>query len=445
MESTEARAARPVPGAAEFRVRRRVSFLRLLALIPTALVAAADPALAQEMAEESGRRGRPLTLEGAVARALDRAPAVELSARDVGIARASRIGASLRIPVRPHVQAEFRPNVDPGIPGAMPGYGAMAQLPLDLSQAPRARADEANRRGDVALADLELARMDVRLATIEAYVKGRLAEEQVASAENALAIASRVLAATRQREEAGAASEIDVTTAAEAVALSEAELADAQAVRIESYATLAALLDLDPGEQITLTTEVDHLPPVPGRAEIDDAVVEPHPAVEAIDARAALHAATLERLERELAPLFGVYLGVDRAPASPVFGIIGLAVELPWGPRNQGARAVAAAERDAEELRAELVDRGLARSALALREAYEARKTAVERLRDDAVPLAERRLALTEEGYRLGRLDVFRVAMARDDLVRTRAMRINALVAAWQTWIALERALGEQP
>lgn len=444
MEPSEALAVRPLRPVAPAR-RTRSPWLRLLALIPAAIFAAADPAFAEEEAEGSGRRTRTFTLEAAVGRALERAPDVALSLEAVDVARANRIGTSLRIPVRPHIQGEFRPNVDPGIPGANPGYGAMAHLPLDVSQAPAARGEEADRRADVARADLDLVRLDIRLETTEAYVRARLADEQVASAEDALAIAARVLSATRERSDAGAASEIEVATAAHAVALSEAELADARALRIENYARLCALLDLDPDEEPTLTTSVDALPEVPDLERVERRLDEDHPAVRAIDARTSLHAATLERLERELAPLLGLYVGVDRAPVSPVFGILGVAVELPVGPRNQTARAVAAAERDAEEHRAELVDRSLARSARSLRDAYAARRVAAERLERDAVPLAVRRLALTEEGFRLGRLDVFRVAIVRDELVRTRAMRIAAVVAAWQTWIALERALGEQP
>lgn len=435
----------PPRGALARRVSRLARFgVRAALVVSAAFVSGPDHALAQTEVVDDSRRNRALTLEAAVERAVERAPSVALSSRDVEIARASGRGASLRIPIRPHFQAEIRPNVDRNLGNAAPGYAGMVQVPLDLSGAPHARGVEADRRGDAAIADLEVTQLEVKLQTIEAYVRARLADEQVVSAEDSLAIAARVLSATRRRAEAGASSDVDVSIAAEGASSAEATLDEARAERIESYAALAALLDLDPGESFDLTTPVDRLPdlPEPASATDDEAA---HPSVRAIEARAALAGATEERLERELAPIFGVYAGVDAAPASPVFGIVGIAMELPWGPRNQAPRAIAAAERDAAEVRAGLVDRALARNAVALRDAYASRKRASERLQSETVPLAERRLALTEEGFRLGRLDVFQVAVARDALVQTRQTRITALATAWATWTALARALGETP
>lgn len=387
-----------------------------------------------------------ISLEEAVARALEGAPESVLGASEIAVAQASRVGATLRVAGRPHVQAEVRPNVDPQLPGGTaPGYAASAGIPLDLTRAPAARLEEADRRVDLAEAELAVIRMDVRLATIAAYVSYQLAEAHVRSAEDSLAIAARVSAATRERSDAGSSSEVDVAIAAHAVALGESELEEARAARAEARAALGALLDLSPGARLQLTTPVDRLPAVPGREALPVRAASAHPAVAALEARAALHGATLERLEREIAPTVGVYAGVDAAPASPVFGLVGLSVEMPLFQRNQGPRAIASAERETETRRADLRARALARDALALRDAYEARRASVDHLDERAVPLAERRLALVEEGFRLGRFDVFRVSVARDELNRTRNLRLAALAAAWQTWVALERALGGEP
>jgi cobalt-zinc-cadmium efflux system outer membrane protein len=388
-----------------------------------------------------GRVGAELTLDEAVARALARAPEAVVGARAVEAAAASRVGAALRVSGNPRISGDFRPNLDRNLDAA-PGFGAMAEVRLDVFGAPGARVDEANRRVGLATAELEVARLDARLGAIAAYVRVQLAEEYRAASDELLRIAERVLGAVRERIAAGAASDIDLTSAELAVADARAERAEAEAARLVAYRELATLLDLDPDERPALVTPVAALPEPPSEAALSRASARSHPDVAAIDARAALLEATSTRLARELAPQIGVYAGLDQAPASPLFGLLGLSIELPVFQRNQGPRAVADAERAMEEARGDLVARRIARDLWLWRDAYVARRDAAAALDAEAVPAATRRLALVEEGWRLGRLDIFRVTTARDDLLRVRARRIAALGEAWSTWLALERAMG---
>jgi outer membrane protein TolC len=295
-----------------------------------------------------------LTLEQAVARALARAPEAVVGERAVEVAETSRVGAGLRVSGNPRIASDFRPNLEHNLDAA-PGFGAMAEVRLDVFGAPSARVDEANRRVGLAMAELAVARLDVRLGAIAAYVRVQLAQEYLEAAQELQQIAERVLAAVQERAAAGAASDVDVTSAQLAVADARAERAAAAAAHLSAHRELATLLDLDPDERPVLTTPVTALPPPPSEAALTRASARSHPDVAAIDARAALLEATGTRLARELAPQVGLYFGLDQAPASPLFALFGLSVDLPLFQRNQGPRAVAEAERALEEARGDLI------------------------------------------------------------------------------------------
>jgi outer membrane protein, heavy metal efflux system len=135
-------------------------------------------------------------------------------------------------------------------------------------------------------------------------------------------------------------------------------------------------------------------------------------------------------------------VGVDAAPVSPIFGVLGVSVELPVFQRNQGPRAVVEAERATELERQDLQARRILREVIAIRAAYESRRSELQLLSTTVVPPAERTLELVEQGWLAGRFDVFRVATAARDVARVRASRLDALEAAWLARIALDRAAG---
>jgi outer membrane protein TolC len=63
-------------------------------------------------------------------------------------------------------------------------------------------------------------------------------------------------------------------------------------------------------------------------------------------------------------------------------------------------------------------------------------------LAEAALPAAERSFDLAEAGWRAGRFDWFRVALAARNLVELRGARIEALAALWNARVVLARARG---
>jgi outer membrane protein TolC len=141
----------------------------------------------------------------------------------------------------------------------------------------------------------------------------------------------------------------------------------------------------------------------------------------------------------------GLYAGLDAAPYSAPFWSVGASVELPVVQRNQGPLAINTRERESEQARLELARRRVEREVMAAFSAYDARRAELRILVDEALPAASRNLDLIEMGWRSGRFDIFRVTAAARDLVRVKAMRLEALEAAWVERIALERAAGGWP
>lgn len=403
---------------------------------PTAATPAGPPPSAEARAASLS-----LSLDEAIARAEQRAPEVILAGRAVREARAQRVGAGLLLPVNPRLSADARPQLAGGTFGVL-GYAASLEFLFDVGGAPRARVREAERAADVAIADVALERLRGRTAAWAAYVQVRVAETRITETRALVGIAERILRASKQRGAAGASGDIEETLATSDLGQLRASIESAIRQREEHVSTLRDILDLQSGQPIVLTTPVEDPPPPPDKETLARHAISSRPELSQIRARLAYLSARYERLDRERFPRVGGYLGVDAAPASPVFGVLGITIELPFVQRNQGPRAVNEAARATETERQELQARRVIREVDTLYASYEARRSELKLITQTAVPAAERTLELVEVGWLAGRFDVFRVATAARDVARVRAARLEALEAAWLARVALDRAAG---
>jgi outer membrane protein TolC len=382
-----------------------------------------------------------LSLKDALERAEQRAPEVVLAGRAVREAQAQRTGAGIILPINPRLTAEARPLLTAGPFGEL-GYASSLEMLFDLGGAPRARVVEAERAAGVATADLSLERLRGRIAAWVAYLQVRIAEMRIDETRALVGIGERILNASKQRGAMGASGDIEETLASADLGQLRASIASATRQREEHLATLRDVLDLPMTQPIDLTTPLEEPPPPPDEETLLRRALEMRPELAQIRARVALLEARYERLGKERFPKIGGYIGVDAAPVSPVFGILGIAIELPFAQRNQGPRAVTDAARTTEMERQEIQARRILREVTALHAAYGSRRTELELIEKTAVPAAVRTLELVEVGWLAGRFDVFRVATAARDVARVRAARLDALAGAWIARIALDRASG---
>jgi outer membrane protein TolC len=383
-----------------------------------------------------------LSLQDALDRAATQAPEVIAARSAVREAEARRVGAGIVMPVNPRLSVDARPLATGGISPRDTGYGVMLDLLFEPGGAPSARVREAEREAGVARADLALDRNEARYRAFAAYVRIQIAELRIAESRSALEVSSRVLAAAERRLAAGAANELEQASAELDVALLRTSEIGATRERDASLMDLRDVLDLGPKVSLELTSTLSDPPVLGDSGRYVEAALRRHPALAALSARGDFLSAHQTRLERELFPRMGLYGGVDAAPLSPVYGIIGLSMELPFAQRNQTQRAVAQRARETVALRLEIEGHRLARRVVAAYDAYEARRVELVTLVERAIPAAARTLSLAEAGWQAGRFDVFRLLTAARDALRVRAHRIDALEAVWMSYIELERAAG---
>ncbi len=381
-----------------------------------------------------------LSLAEALSRAKATGPEVTRARFAVREADAKRVAAGLVLPANPRLQVDARPLISGGS-GRM-GYGATLDFLFDVGGAPRARIREAERHSALANADLAMMRSSARVRALSSYVGAQIAELRIVEADAALVVARRVLEATERRVNAGAGSELDASSAQLQVAELEAARMAFERDRAVSQMDLRDALDLASDVPLTLTSPVVDLPAVGDLNALLQRALTTHPELKAIQARVALWTATEERLRAEVFPKLGFYAGVDAAPLSPTYGVLGLSVELPVAQRNQGLRAQSARARESAEADLDLEARLLARAVVGALNSYESSRRELDRLSSQAVPAAERTLSFAEAGFQAGRFDVFRLLAAARDSLRVRASRIDAIEAAWVARIELERAVG---
>ncbi|MFO0678317.1 MAG: TolC family protein [Polyangiaceae bacterium] len=385
--------------------------------------------------------GVALSLDDALKRAEEKAPEVVRARYAVREALARRVGAGILMPVNPRLSGDVRPPVTGGTWKDF-GYGANLEASLDLGGAPSARVREADRGAEVARTDVRLERQIARAETWAAYVRAEAARARIEETKSLVRIAERILNASQKRSTLGAAGDIEQAAATSELGVLRASVDAALRQREAHVATLRALLDFGPEQKLSLTTPLRTPTDVPEAGPLVERALRTRPEFDKLRARIAQLDATDERLSRETFPRLGAYVGIDAAPVSPIFGLVGLSVEIPVAQRNQGPRAVVKEARAGENARIELQARQVLREVTSTRKAFEHRAKELTTLTETAIPAAERTLELVETGWLAGRFDIFRVTTASRDLARIRELRLDALEAVWLERIALERAVG---
>jgi outer membrane protein TolC len=384
---------------------------------------------------------RVLSLQDAFKLADSQAPTVRFSEQRVAAVEQRRIGAGVFLPNNPRVYGEFRPAITGTTPWSG-GFAANVEVPFDISGTPRKRVVEAEKEAGAASADSRLTKAEARFQIGSLYLQSRqcLAKLQV----DLLGIetAERTFNAAKTRSAAGAAGDVDLESA-------RAQLSEIQSVALETRAEcgeseldLRQALDLPPEQTLEMVTEFATLPELPAPAGKD---MDQLPQIAAITAQGDVLDAAYNRMMHERYPRMSLFAGVDAAPVSPIFGQVGLAVEIPVAQRSAGLRAQNRVERESESWRRDLTKRSIEREINARRSNYELRRAALQELDKNAIPAAERNLELIDKGWRLGRFDVFRLTTAAREVHRLRALRVAVLSAAWVERLALSRADGVWP
>jgi cobalt-zinc-cadmium efflux system outer membrane protein len=381
----------------------------------------------------------PLTLQGALKRALEESPelasrAWEQRGRD---ARAVQAGLA----PNPELQAETENFAGSG---AFSGFGA-SETTLALAQ----RLETAGKRGkrrraaelgaDAAAWQVEEARLRVVEQVTRAFAGVVAAQQAVSVTTEQVEIAASSERATRRLVDAGGAPPVEATRAR--VAVSTARIDRVRAVR-QLEAARAELARTWGSATTDFAEVVGEVGPVMPPRDLEElrALLAHHPALSAWDQEVARREALVELEDARRVPDVTAAAGVRwLAEPDDAALVAGFSIPLPLFDRNQGDRAAARADlrRARSERRAE--EAALGTELERVYQELAARHEEIVELGEEILPAAGAAFDGVRDGYRRGLFRNTDVLEAQRTLVELRLREIDAVRAYHVARAALER------
>ena len=398
-----------------------------------------------------------LTMDDAVARALEREPSLRASRAQVDVSR----GLQAQAGRRPNPSLSFSQLEEPA--GTDNQTRVEIQWPLDLFR----------KQGRVAVADREVDAAQHAATDRERLLAAgvRMKYGEVVTAVRALSITEDLLTAnTRQRDLVAARVEQGATPALDRDRL-RVEVQRLQAERLVQVGNverrlveLRRLLGLPPDAALSLRDCLEQLvsrdqPAATTGADLETATLRPD--VKQAEAQVAVAEAQVDRAQREGqfdVSLFGMYMRSDAAFPQRGFGptgdlerirgvfhywSAGAMVTLPILNRNQGAIAAAQAERTVAMAQVDAARLTAQAEVAAARARDRSARQALDAYSAEAIGLARQNLDVVRQTYELGRgtlLDVLNEQRRYLDLERAYTDVLRESFEARQT---LKEALGE--
>ena len=437
----------------------RIALSVVIATLVTSLSTSAQtPAGQPPLAGRFVDPANGLSLEQAIARAIEQEPSLRAARSQVEVARGTKLQAS----VRPNPSVSFERRQEPGGTDHLTTVGV--EWPLDLSR----------RSERLAVANHEVAVAQLSAADRERLLAGevRMRYGDVLAAIRDLALFDELVAATqrqfellRSRVEEGASPPL------------ERDLLDVEFRRLQAERLLQAgrtetavfelkrVLGMKADATLTVRDTFEALvqrdSAVTPEVEDVSAAVEQRADVREAAARVEMAVAKIDRAQSEGGfdvSLTANYMrmdsgfpqrgfapdgGLERVRGQFNYWSAGAMLRIPLLNRSQGEVAVARAERtgaaaayDAARLAAE--------AELASARARDQRaREAVKVYGAGAQALARQNLSVVGQSYELGRVTVFEVLAERRRYLDVERAYTEALRAAYQARTALNRALGE--
>lgn len=315
---------------------------------------------------------------------------------------------------------------------------------IELGGKRRWRSRGAQERVRAAEALLTQERRTVGWEVERAFRLAQVARERVEAARDADSAGQRLLVAARERLALGAGTQLDLNVAAAAAARDRrARLGTEQGYRAARAAFATAL---GAGPTDSLVPADAGLPMLPVATVTEDQLV-----AMALDGRPDLQAlaAGVEALEADVRlagalgwpdPEVGVSAGKAEDFRVTLFSI---ALPLPLWSRNGGGRAAAGAERDRGRIALAAARQAAEREVRLAYQAYQSGLEAERAFDRDAVARLSENLALAQESFRAGKINLIAYSQVRRELVDARLAHLDALAELVSAWHALQLAAGQ--
>lgn len=387
-------------------------------------------------ADVAAPAGQALTLEDAVRRTLAHSPELQAALARVRAAQADAKQA--RLFPNPILSVVFRWPEGGGSPTVEAGLAADL---ISLLRRP-GQVSAAESRLRAAAAEAVSQALEVLAEVRGRYVAVQTSDELLGVLRERLRIIDRLLGVARDRLQAGEATRLDVVgLEAQRIELLT-EIAEQELDRREQRLALSRLIGEPSGraewsiapwgpdrhfalsEERWVALSLEHRPEVQAR-------------------RFELEALAADLGLTRLAPFDGAELGVEGEREEGDWGVgPGVSTPLPifdWGQaRRQRARAaLVEARHNLTRVRRQVIEETrLAYATLAATDAN------LHRVRDELVPLAERRHELAEQQFKAGELDVTGLLQAEEELRAARTRLVELERRTTEALIRLQRAVG---
>lgn len=386
-----------------------------------------------ELPLDEAPAGEHLTLEDAVRRAAAADPRLQAALARVRIAMADADQA--RLLANPVLGFVVRWGV-----GAPQFNISLAEELIDALRRPR-RSSAADNRMRQAAADAVTSALDVVAEVQEQYAEGQAFGELLPVLEGRLALMDKLLDVARARLAANEGTRSDVTTLETQRVEVEVERADVRIEEKRARLRLARLVG-EPSGAAAWQLDAWRPPPQTAVAEAGwiDAAIRNRPEVQAVGWQLA--ALGDEEALARLARWEGIGAGVEAEQDDGWSAGPAVSVPLPIFDDGSARRARVTAEQAEARHVLALARRTIVEEVRTALQALAGREANLRRVRQELIPLQQRRRQEAEDAYRAGQTDVTALFLAEQDL---RAAQARAVDFERETTIArirLERAVG---
>lgn len=381
------------------------------------------------------------TVERAIELARQHALEVVNANAELGFANAEMAGAKKSIVGNPYTEVQVDRGTDTGMIQAL----SFTYFPLDIGGQRGARIDEAEKM----IAWRKLGLVDAR-----AQATGRVVTAYGEIAVNSERLHQTIVGEQTARDEAkyfAGRLEAKDTTIFEK-ALADAEVA--RWVQSRAEAELQLLTSRTTFTQLTGLVDVgapkakDAIPPVLRGAWDDSYLVKAvsrSPAIAQLVGEQTYWDASAERYKTERFPPLSLEIIAGRGSVGETRYGAGFVFTFPITHRFQGEIARAQQGRAQAMARTDLLRNLVTARLKAARDAIRSVTKTLEELDAHGMPALELAVSASVEAYKLGKIELTRVLLARRDLAIARSRRLDLLEAAWRAYADLTTLFGDLP
>lgn len=394
----------------------------------------AAPPVAEQAGTTANASAVPLTLSAAVQLALDNNPELSSARREIEATEGARVQAG----------AFPNPTMDIEVEDLRRQTRTTTVLfsqPLEIGGKRGARIEAAERAIDVARAQLDAKRADLRANVTAAFFATAISQERVRLAEASLELARTGSSAAGKRVTAGKVSPVEETRAKVAEANVRLELVQARGELQTNLQLLRALttrqvgIDAVNGDVLAL--------PNPSPQELLEARIVNAPSLRQarLEVRRFGALSELERAKR-LPDITVTAGGMRDQEAGRNQAVIGISVPLPIFDTNRGNITEALRRQDKAEDDARALELRLRSDVGAARQRLLTASAEVDALQKEILPGAQSAFDAATKGFELGKFSYLDALDAQRTLLQARSQYLRSLAEAHKSVTDLDRLLG---